>query len=123
LVLSLVELGRLSEGARYASEALRLVERTDHAFSINLAHWATSKLHLLMGNWAKARSTLELGVAALKTGTIMLGLPRAVAASAWVLAQVGEVSEALIRLREASSSWIATRRGEQPTGPERPTIP
>ena len=36
----------------------------------------------------------------LRTGNIVLALPHSVAFSAWVLAQVGEASEALTRLRE-----------------------
>jgi transcriptional regulator with AAA-type ATPase domain/tetratricopeptide (TPR) repeat protein len=102
LVLSLVELGRLSEAARYAAEGLRLVERTDHAFSIGLAHWSVSKLHLLEGDWVQARSGLEHRMAALRNRNITLGLSRTVAASAWVLSQIGEGDEALTRLREGT---------------------
>jgi hypothetical protein len=35
-----------------------------------------------------------------RTGNVVLHLPFALAASAWVLAQLGEVGEALNRLRE-----------------------
>ena len=52
------------------------------------------------GDWAKARPLIEHGIAEYRTGNIVLALPHAVASSAWVLAQVGEVSEALTRLRE-----------------------
>jgi len=57
-------------------------------------------LHLRKGDWATARSELELSIAAYRTGNIALVLPGMVAASAWVLAQVGEASEALARFRE-----------------------
>jgi tetratricopeptide (TPR) repeat protein len=40
-------------------------------------------------------------VAVARTGNLILHLPRAVASSAWALAQLGETSEALNRLREA----------------------
>jgi tetratricopeptide (TPR) repeat protein len=43
---------------------------------------------------------IEHGIAALRKGDIHAGLRTMVAASAWVLAQVGEASEALTRLRE-----------------------
>ena len=100
LVMSLAELGRFAEAAPYEAEALRLAEPTHHAFTVGRAHFAAGRLHLLKGDWAKARSLIERGIAAYRTGNIGLSLPRAVAASAWVLAQVGEASEALTRLRE-----------------------
>ena len=65
-----------------------------------LAHLAAGTLHLLKGDWAKARSLIEHGIAVLRTGNVVLLLPAAVASSAWVLAQLGEASEALNRLRE-----------------------
>ena len=43
---------------------------------------------------------IERGIAAFRKGSIAAGLRTMVAASAWVLAQVGEASEALTRLRE-----------------------
>jgi tetratricopeptide (TPR) repeat protein len=53
-----------------------------------------------MGDWLTARSLYEQSIAALQTGNIAIMLPITVAASAWVLAQVGAASEALRRLRE-----------------------
>ena len=100
LVRSLAELGRFAEAAPYEAEALRLAEPTHHAYTVGLAHFAAGWLHLLKGDWAQARSLIEHGIAVLRTGNIVLNLPHAVASSAWVLAQVGEASEALTRLRE-----------------------
>jgi tetratricopeptide (TPR) repeat protein len=100
LIRSLAELGRFAEAAQYAAEALRLAEPTQHAFTVSETHSAAGRFHLLKGDWAKARSLIEHGIAAVRTGNIVLSLPGAVAASAWVLAQVGEASEALTRLRE-----------------------
>ena len=59
-----------------------------------------STFHLLEGDWEKARSLIEHWIAAVRTGNVDLLLSRAVASSAWVLAQLGEVSEASNRLRE-----------------------
>jgi tetratricopeptide (TPR) repeat protein len=50
--------------------------------------------------WARARSLLEHAIAAFRTGNIVLLLPSTVSASAWVLAQIGEATEALNRLQE-----------------------
>jgi class 3 adenylate cyclase/tetratricopeptide (TPR) repeat protein len=101
LVISLAELGRFGEAAEHASEAIRLAEPTQHAYTIGLAHRAAGTLHLLEGDWATARSLLEHGVAVLRAGNVSLSLPPTVAGSAWALAQLGEASEALNRLREA----------------------
>jgi tetratricopeptide (TPR) repeat protein len=57
-------------------------------------------MHLLKGDWAQACSRIEGLVAVARTGNLILHLPRAVASSAWALAQLGEASEALNRLRE-----------------------
>jgi tetratricopeptide (TPR) repeat protein len=100
LVMSLAELGRFAEAAPYAAEVLQLAEPTHHAYTVGMAHHAVARLHLLKGDWAKARSLIEHGIAAFRTGNIVLNLSDAVASSAWVLAQVGEASEALTRLQE-----------------------
>jgi len=100
LVLSLAELGRFAEAGPHAAEARRLAESTHHAYTVNEALFAAGTLYLLKGDWAKAHSLIEHWIAVIRTGNIGLQLPWAVAASAWVLAQVGEASEALTRLRE-----------------------
>ena len=100
LVVSLAELGRFAEAAEYAAAAIRLAEPTHHAFTVGQAHRAACTLHLFKGDWANARSMIEHGVAVLRTGNVVIVLPWAIAASAWVLAQLGETSEALSRLRE-----------------------
>jgi DNA-binding NtrC family response regulator/tetratricopeptide (TPR) repeat protein len=100
VVHSLAELGRFAEAAPYEAELLRLAGPTQHAFTVGEAHNAASWLHLRKGDWATARSVIEHGIAAFRMGNIVPGLRTMVAASAWVLAQVGEASEALTRLRE-----------------------
>ena len=57
-------------------------------------------LHLHKGDWAKARSLIEHWITMLRTGNVAVHLPWAVASSAWALAQIGEASEALNRIRE-----------------------
>jgi tetratricopeptide (TPR) repeat protein len=100
LVLSLAQLGRVAEAAAYEAEAIRLAEPTQHAFTVGVAYRAAGTLHLLKGDWAKARSLFEHGIAVARTGNVVLHLPWAVSFSAWVLAQLGEASEALNRVRE-----------------------
>jgi tetratricopeptide (TPR) repeat protein len=100
LVRSLAQLGSFDEATRYAAEAIRLAEPTQHAYTVGMAYWAAGTLHLIKGDWAKARSRIEHGITALRTAGAVLSLPWAVASAAWVLAQLGEASEALSRLRE-----------------------
>jgi tetratricopeptide (TPR) repeat protein len=100
LAMSLAELGRFAEAAEYEVEAIRLAESTHHPYTLGVALRAAGWLHLVKGNWVKARALLEREIGVLRTASIVLLLPHAVACSAWVLAQLGETSEALPRLRE-----------------------
>jgi class 3 adenylate cyclase/tetratricopeptide (TPR) repeat protein len=102
LIRSLAQLGRFAEATRYEGEALRLAEPTRHAYPVGMAHLAASWLHLLAGDWARARSLVEHGIAAYRSGNILLNLPHAVASSAWALAQVGEVGPARSRFEEGA---------------------
>jgi len=100
LVMSFAELGRFTEAAEPLAEAIRLAEPTHHAHTAGMAHWAAVTLHLLEGDWAKARSVIEDWITTARTGNVILLLAWAVGSSAWVLAQLGEGREALNRLRE-----------------------
>jgi class 3 adenylate cyclase/tetratricopeptide (TPR) repeat protein len=100
LVMSLAQLGRFTEAAEHEAEAIRLAEPTHHAFTIDLAHATAISLHLVKGDWAKARSLIEHRIAMIRRGNVFLLLPFAVASSALALAQLGEVSEGLNRVQE-----------------------
>ena len=100
LVRSLAELGRFDEAVRYGVEAIRLAEAARHPYSVGMAHWTVGSLHLAKGDWVEARLRIEHGITGLRTAREVLTLPRAVASAAWVLAQLGEVSAGLSRLRE-----------------------
>jgi len=103
LVRSLAQLGRFAEAARYEAEAIRLAESTHHAYTIGLAYYAAGTFHLLKGDWAKASSLLEHGLAVFRAGNVAILLRVHVASFAWALAQLGETSEALDRLREGEA--------------------
>ncbi|MDB5581735.1 MAG: adenylate cyclase, partial [Bradyrhizobium sp.] len=100
LIQCLAELGRFAEAAEYEAEMIRLAEPTKHAFTINMAMYAASTLHLTKGEWAEAHSRIERWVAMARTGNFSLHLSWGIACSAWPLAQLGEADEALSRLRE-----------------------
>jgi tetratricopeptide (TPR) repeat protein len=100
LVYSLAELGRFTEAAQYAAEVLRLGEPTQRPFFVGEAHFCASWIHLRKGDWTKASSLVERGIAVVRAGNVVLNLPGAIASSAWILAQLGESSEALTRLQE-----------------------
>jgi len=101
LIMSLAELGRFAEAAKYEVEASLLAESSEHLFTIAWAHFAASMLHFLKGDWANARSRTERWIATLQTGNVALQFSWAAAAAAWALAQIGEASEALDRIRRA----------------------
>ena len=118
LVMSLAEIGRFAEAAEYQAEAIRLAEPTQRAHPVGLAHFAAGTLHLLKGDWGKARSPIEHGIAAARTGNVVLHLPWVVASSAWALAQLGEASEALNRVREGEQLLeLQAARGIVALGP------
>src|SRR5262245_39492547 len=100
LVMSLAQLGRFVEAAKNEAEAIRLAAPTQQAFTVGVAHAAAGTLHVLRGDWAKARAVIEHALATVRSGNVVLLLPTVVAASAWVLAQLGETTEALNRLQE-----------------------
>jgi class 3 adenylate cyclase/tetratricopeptide (TPR) repeat protein len=101
LIMSLIELGRFSEAAKYEAESIRLAELTEHAHTIVWAHLTASMLHLFKGEWAKAHLLVEQWINIRRSLDVAVLLPWALASSAWVLAQIGEASEALSRVREA----------------------
>jgi tetratricopeptide (TPR) repeat protein len=100
LIRSLGEVGRFAEAAVHAAEVIRLAEPTQHAYTIGTAYHAAAMLPLLKGDWPAARALVEHGVAVFRSGDAILNHALAVASSAWVLAQLGEASEALSRLQE-----------------------
>jgi class 3 adenylate cyclase/tetratricopeptide (TPR) repeat protein len=100
LIMSLAELGRFAEAAKYEAEAIRLAESTEHAHTIGWARLTASMPHFFQGNWAKAHSLVEHWTNVSQTLDVAVLLPWAVASSAWALAQIGETSEALSRVRE-----------------------
>jgi tetratricopeptide (TPR) repeat protein len=101
LTMSLAELGRFADAAKYEAEAIQIAQQTQHAFTIGWAYLAASRPHLLKGEWQEARSLVELWIAMIRTGNVAIHLPWALAFSAWTLAQIGEASESLTRVQEA----------------------
>ena len=110
LLMSLAELGRFAEAAGYEAETIRLAAPTQRAFTVGWAHIQAGKVHLMRGDWAKARPLFEHATAVVRAGNVALLLPVAVVSSAWVVAQLGDRSEALSRLRECEQlldHWAA----------------
>jgi len=111
LVTSLAQLGRFVEATPYETEAIRLAAPTQHAFTVGLAHYVGITL-LLKGEWAKARSLLETGIAAVRSGSVISLLSRLISSSAWILARLGETKDAVNRLREGDELLeLATTTG------------
>src|SRR5262249_49090231 len=74
-----------------------------HTHTIGWAYLAASVLHLLQGHWAQAHWLVEQGVNVRRSVDIAVLLPWAITSSAWALAQIGELSEASRRVREAEA--------------------
>ena len=100
LIQSLAQVGRFADAIAYEAEVLRIAEPTQHPFTIGQAHRAAVTLHVLKGDWARARSLNEHWISVARAGNVLIQLPWAISSSAWVLAQLGEASDALDRLRE-----------------------
>ena len=100
LIQSLAQTGRFADANEYEAEILQIAEQTHHPFTIGQAHRATVTLHLLRGDWARAHSLNEIWIAGVREGNVIIQLPWAISSSAWVLAQLGEASIALDRVRE-----------------------
>lgn len=100
LIQSLAQIGKFEDAARYETECLQVAEATHHPFSIGQAHRAAVMLHLLRGDWARARALSEQWIETAREGNVIIQLPWAIASSAWVLAQLGDASAALDRARE-----------------------
>jgi class 3 adenylate cyclase/tetratricopeptide (TPR) repeat protein len=100
LVSSFVQLGRFAEAAQCGAELLKLAESLQQPFALGGAHQSMAAVHLLRGDWERARSWIEQAVAVFRTRNMAIVLPGAIATSAWVLAQLGEVDESLTRLQE-----------------------
>jgi DNA-binding NtrC family response regulator/tetratricopeptide (TPR) repeat protein len=102
LLQALASLGRFAEAARYEEEVLRLSESTQYAVTVGMVCDAAGRVHVLKGNWARARALIEQAIAAYRSADSHLTLPPAIAASAWILAEMGQQRDALIRLQEAA---------------------
>jgi tetratricopeptide (TPR) repeat protein len=88
LLLSLTLLGRFTEAAEQEAETIRLTELTPIPLRIGGAYFAAGTLHLLKGDWGKARLLIEHGIKAFRTGNVVYALPVAIALSAWAQAQL-----------------------------------
>jgi DNA-binding SARP family transcriptional activator len=97
LTASFAQLGRFVEAGECQTEATRLAASTQHAHTLGLAYFAAVTHYVLKGDWAKARSMIGHWTE-LRTGQVSPLHPYAVAYSAWILAQIGNESEATNRL-------------------------
>ncbi|GEP55908.1 adenylate cyclase [Reyranella soli] len=100
LVTSLAQLGRFAEAAQCGADLLQLAESMQLPFAVGGAQGVVAASHALRGDWARARPLIEMAIAVFRTRNMAILLPGAIASSANVLAQFGEVREALTRLQE-----------------------
>ena len=114
LVMSLAELGRFAEAAEHEAEAIRLAEPTQHALHRRFGLLRRGHAPSPQGRLGEGALTDRTrGSRCSGRGNIVIMLPYAVAASAWVLAQArrgGRGAEPAAGGRADFSS--VTRRGE-----------
>jgi class 3 adenylate cyclase/tetratricopeptide (TPR) repeat protein len=101
LIRCLSALGRFDEAARLEPETTRVAERTEHGFTMAYAHFGASEFFLAKGDWAIAHSRVDRLLAVLRTTGIKYWFAWALASSALVRSRLGEMDEAMSRLREA----------------------
>jgi DNA-binding SARP family transcriptional activator len=101
LLVSLAHLGRFAEAAEHEAAAIRLAESTHHPYTVGVAYYAAGTLHLIKGEWERARALIERQIAVLRAGNAIGELPTALAYSARALAYLCDGDQALDRCREA----------------------
>ena len=101
LIMSLAELGRFTEAAKYAAEMIQLAEATKHTHAIGWAYLSTSILHLAKGDYGQSRSLVERWMNRPGPLDVAVLLPWADAIAAWTLAEIGEFAHSSDRVREA----------------------
>jgi tetratricopeptide (TPR) repeat protein len=102
LVMSFTQLGRFAEATECGAEMLQLAESTGMPFPVGFTHQSMAWSYQGRGDWARARLHVEQAIAVFRNRNFGLLLPGMIAASARVLAQLGEAREALTRLREGA---------------------
>ena len=115
LIVCLSLLGRFAEALPHEAELIRLAEAIPHAYARSVSYHGASQLHFIKGDWTKAHALIERQIEALRSANIADELPHALAYSARALAQVGDASGALIRLREGER-LLADQTARRRTG-------
>jgi tetratricopeptide (TPR) repeat protein len=100
LISGLGELGRFTEAAKYEREILQIAETAQHAYIVGQAHMSSTRLHLIRGDWTRARALIENGIAAYRAKDITLSFAAMVTMSAMILAYLGEIGQAQERFLE-----------------------
>jgi hypothetical protein len=101
LVMSLAQVGRFADAARFEAEAIRIAEVSRHPYAIGLAGGGAATVSLLKGDWSRACSVIEPGLPVIRNTGIGLMLSEGVALSAWALAESGEGERAQERIEES----------------------
>jgi tetratricopeptide (TPR) repeat protein len=100
LAMSLAQVGRFKEAAKYEAEAIELAERTHHFYTLSLTYRHSAASHMLKGDWPIALNFIERTIAVDRTGNVTL-MAINFAYCVRILVQLGALGEALNRLREA----------------------
>jgi class 3 adenylate cyclase/tetratricopeptide (TPR) repeat protein len=107
LARSLAELGEFQEGIAEGEESIRLAEVFDHRFTLAAALVNSSSQHLYRGDFVRAITLLERGLAVCREGGIVLLTHLAHAFMGYALLLAGRGAEAISLLEQTIAQGTA----------------
>ena len=110
LVRGLAQLGRFSDAFPYADDAIDTAEESKHPYSIAYAYYGAGILFLINGDFDKAITLLERGLAVCDAAEIPVQRPLVAACLGAAYASVGRIDEAQRLLENAVEHTASMRR-------------
>jgi class 3 adenylate cyclase/tetratricopeptide (TPR) repeat protein len=110
LVRALAQLGRFSEAAPYADDAIRAAEESHHPYSIAYAYYGAGILSLFKGDFDRSIALLERGLAVCDAAEIPAQRPLVASCLGSAYAFIGRLDEAHRLLESALEDTASMRR-------------
>jgi tetratricopeptide (TPR) repeat protein len=110
LIRALAQLGRFSDAAPYAEEAIRVADDSHHPYSIAYAYYGAGILFLIKGSFDRAIELLERGLATCDTAEIPVQRPLVASCLGAAYALVGRLDDAQKLLESAVADTASMRR-------------
>ena len=110
LARALAQLGRFTEAAPYADDAIRAAEESSHPYSIAYAYYGAGILFLIKGDFDRSIAMLERGLAVCDAAEIPAQRPLVASCLGAAYAFVGRLDEAHRLLESAVEHTASMRR-------------